>query len=218
MVSLAGGSAWQRIKILDKKEGMWRAVRWSPDGKYILLFRKAKPELFSVWILEVGKRKARKVLNEGRYQPFPPYHAVPYDGVWSCDSRYIVIREYNPKTHIAKLWLLDVMKGNKKLLVEKAYDVFPLWSPKELKLVYTADEVGYLRTSDMKIYLYDIPSDKKTLIYNGGCALSFSPNGRYLSIHIPQAEGESYKWGLAMADVETLQVFPLLDVNASFGD
>lgn len=198
-------NGWRKFRILGKEKGQWISLTWSPDGKSILLFKETKPSLYSLWIMDVGKRKARKIFDERGWENF--------EKLWSFDSRYIAISECDPKTHFCKLWLLDTKNGESQTLVEKVYSIYPIWSPKELKLVYTVDEVGYFRTSDMKVYLHDIPTGIKKLLYKGGFALSFSPNGEEVVLESFAETRESEKWRLEKANIRTLEISPLLSTS-----
>ena len=103
------------------------------------------------------------------------------------------------------------------MLIEKGYDVNSiLWSPTELKLVYTVDKVGYGRTSDNVVYLYDPLLGVSKEVYKGGDALYFSPNGRFLLIHsCYKDEKNETRWGLVLADVQTLKTSVLVEKDAS---
>jgi Tol biopolymer transport system component len=206
-----GRGDWGRRRLTTKEQGFCLNFHWSRDSKSILLLRETKSKGYSVWIVDFASGKMRKIMEDGNYILFSPR----WTSLWSHDSRYIAMVE--KEKPILKIWIVDVRNNQRKLLTENGYDVNSIsWSPSELKLVSTVDKVGYGRTSDYVVYLYDLSLGVSKEIYKGGLALRFSPDGRYLLIHsCNMDEKNETRWGLVSVDVETLRTSVLVEKNAS---
>lgn len=202
---------WSRRRLTTKEQGFCLNFHWSRDSKSILLLRETKSKRYSVWIVDFASGKMRKIMEDGNYISFSPR----WTSLWSHDNRYIAMVE--KEKPILKIWIVDVRNNQRKLLTENGYDVNSIsWSPRELKLVYTVDKVGYGRTSDYVVYLYDLSLGVSKEIYKGGYALRFSPDGRFLLIHSCYTdEKNETRWGLVSVDVETLKTSVLVEKNAS---
>jgi len=163
-----GRSDWSRRRLTTKEQGFCVNFHWSRDSKSILLVRETKSKRYSVWIVDFASGKRRKIMEDGNYILFSPR----WTSLWSYDSRYIVMVE--KEKPILKIWIVDVRNNQRKLLTENGYDVNSIsWSPRELKLVYTVDKVGYGRTSDYVVYLYDLSLGVSKEIYKRRVGSSF---------------------------------------------
>ncbi len=157
-------------------------MAWSPDGKWIAYISDKTGEDEIYVIAQDGSADATQLTSKSdtyKYQP-----------VWSPDSKKLLWAD-----KMLRLQYIDV--DTKKVVqvdVSKDWEFTDFsWAPDSKWIAYARPD----KTSETKIYLYEMASEKKFAVTDGwyGCGEPvFSPDGKYLFFSSNRDFNPTYSW------------------------